>query len=92
MGVPALMTAGKTAPIQPFAETAKMANQVQAGGVSIAGLLGVVFVTLKLCGVISWSWWLVTMPFWLGPALGILFVIVMLSWLGIQHARGVDLK
>lgn len=69
-----------------------MANQVQAGGVSIAGLLGVVFVTLKLCGVISWSWWLVTMPFWLGPALGILFVIVMLSWLGIQHARGVDLK
>jgi hypothetical protein len=27
-------------------------------------LLGVVFVTLKLTGVIDWSWWYVTLPFW----------------------------
>lgn len=33
-------------------------------GIGIPGLLGVVFVTLKLCGVIDWSWWLVTLPFW----------------------------
>ena len=39
-----------------------------APGVSAVGLLGVVFVTLKLCGVIGWSWWWVTCPFWGPPA------------------------
>lgn len=33
------------------------------------GLLGVVFVTLKLIGIINWSWWWVTLPFWGGLAL-----------------------
>jgi len=32
----------------------------------IAGVLGVVFVTLKLTGHIDWSWVYVTMPFWIG--------------------------
>ena len=35
----------------------------------ILGLLGIVFVTLKLTGVIDWSWWWVTLPFWGGLAL-----------------------
>lgn len=30
----------------------------------LLGLLGIAFVVLKLCGVIDWSWWLVTLPFW----------------------------
>ena len=33
------------------------------------GALGVVFVTLKLTDNIDWSWWLVTMPFWIIPAI-----------------------
>jgi predicted ferric reductase len=47
------------------------------GGIGVLGLLGVVFVTLKLCGVINWSWWWVTCPFWGGMALvvGILLII-----------------
>ena len=32
--------------------------------IGISGLLGVAFVVLKLCGVINWSWWWVTAPFW----------------------------
>lgn len=36
------------------------------GGINITGLLGVVFVTLKLCEVIDWSWWWVLLPFY-GP-------------------------
>lgn len=51
-------------------------------GTPILGLLGVVFVTLKLLGitaVASWSWWWVTAPFWggLALALSILFVIAL---------------
>jgi membrane protein YdbS with pleckstrin-like domain len=34
-----------------------------------ASLLGIAFVVLKLCGVIAWSWWWVTLPFWGGIAL-----------------------
>lgn len=44
--------------------------KIISSGLSIPGLLGVVFVTLKLIGVINWSWWWVTLPFWAG--LGIL--------------------
>lgn len=34
------------------------------GGVNVFGLLGLLFVGLKLTGFIDWSWWFVTMPFW----------------------------
>jgi len=47
-----------------------------SGGTSIVGLLGVVFVTLKLCGVIDWSWWWVLAPFWGGIALVLLILVV----------------
>ena len=33
-------------------------------GIGIFGILGVVFVILKLTGYIDWSWWWVTVPFW----------------------------
>ena len=39
------------------------------GGIGVLGLLGVAFVILKLCHVITWSWWWVTLPFWGGIAL-----------------------
>ena len=47
-------------------------TEVNSSGVSILGLLGVVFVTLKLLGittVATWSWWWVTAPFWGGSPL-----------------------
>jgi len=40
-----------------------------AGSATTLGLLGVAFVVLKLTGVIDWSWWWVTLPFWGGLAL-----------------------
>ena len=43
--------------------------------ISTPGLLGVLFVGLKLTGVINWSWWWVTLPFW--GALAIAGVIIL---------------
>ena len=43
-------------------------NSVNFDGLLI-GLLGVLFVGLKLTGFIDWSWWWVTLPFWGGLAL-----------------------
>jgi hypothetical protein len=51
-------------------------SYVSSSGISLFGLLGVVFVTLKLTHVIDWSWFYVTMPFWLLPAIGLVALII----------------
>lgn len=50
-----------------------------SSGTSIIGLLGVMFITLKLCHVIDWSWWWVTCPFWGGLTLAL--AAVGAAWL-----------
>lgn len=49
-----------------------------SGGIGVFGLLGVAFVVLKLLGVINWSWWLVTMPFWGGLVLALIIILLLL--------------
>jgi len=44
------------------------------GGIGVLFPLGILFVVLKLMGIIDWSWWLVTLPFWAG--LAIVFIIL----------------
>lgn len=39
------------------------------GGMGLGSVLLVVFVVLKLCGVIAWSWWWVLSPLWIGLAI-----------------------
>jgi len=50
--------------------------EAQSGGIGLLGVLGVAFVVLKLCGVIAWSWWWVTAPFWGGVALALAILVV----------------
>ncbi len=45
------------------------------------GLLATVFVVLKLCGVIDWSWWWVLSPMWMTLAAGGLFALVLVWWI-----------
>lgn len=54
-------------------------SNASSGGICVFGLLGIVFVVLKLLGITAvaeWSWWWVTLPFWFGIAmvLGILAI------------------
>ena len=46
------------------------------GGTSTLTILQVVFIVLKLCGLIDWSWWAVLIPFWIGLALIVLIIAV----------------
>ena len=46
-------------------------NNSEKGGTSALFLLFLVFLILKLTGTITWSWWFVTMPLWIGFALGV---------------------
>lgn len=47
-----------------------------SSGIGAGGLLGVSFVVLKLTHVIDWSWWWVTLPFWIGIPIALVILIV----------------
>lgn len=47
-----------------------------SGSIGFAGLLTLIFITLKLTGVIAWSWWWVLSPLWLSLASGITVLIL----------------
>ena len=46
-----------------------------SGGLSFLSLLAILFIGLKLGGLISWSWWWVLCPIWGGAVVGILLII-----------------
>jgi len=50
---------------------------------SIAGALLVVFIVLKLTGVITWSWLWVLAPFWIPLAIVVLLFVVWIVTIGI---------
>lgn len=57
-------------------------NSASSGGIGLGGALFLIFLVLKLVGVITWSWWWVTSPLWI-PIL-IVIVIGVLLFLGMR--------
>lgn len=54
-------------------------NTSSSGGIGFGGLLTIVFIVLKLTGVVAWSWWWVLAPLWIPLALvGVILLIVAL--------------
>lgn len=54
-------------------------NTTVSGGIGFTGLLTIVFIMLKLCGVINWSWIWVFSPMWISAALCIaIFVFIVM--------------
>jgi hypothetical protein len=47
------------------------------GGLGLAGVLTVVFVVLKLTGLIAWSWWWVLAPLWITISAGLLVLLIV---------------
>lgn len=70
-------------------------SSAASGGIGFFGLLGLLFIALKLfevTAVATWPWWLVLLPIWIGPAifLCILAVIGLLYgilWLGTKVSK-----
>jgi len=48
-----------------------------SSGIGFVGALQIVFIVLKLCGVIDWSWGWVLAPIWISTALVILLIIIV---------------
>lgn len=57
-------------------------NRAAGGGVTIISLLQMVFIILKLCRVINWSWPVVLIPLWI--QLGV-WAIVGIIWIIIAY-------
>ena len=47
-----------------------------SGGIGFAGLLTVVFITLKLVDKITWSWWWVLSPLWISVSIVIFILLI----------------
>lgn len=54
-------------------------KEVKIGNTWFAPVLGLIFITLKLTGVIAWSWWWVLSPFWIPVALAVVIFIVIMA-------------
>lgn len=52
-------------------------NGGAAGGTGFAGLLQILFIALKLCGVIDWSWWWVLAPLWISFGIVIIIIVII---------------
>ena len=49
-----------------------------SSGISFSGVLTIVFIVLKLTGVISWSWLWVLSPIWISLAIAMIMIVVAL--------------
>jgi len=55
-----------------------MANNAGNTGTGILGTLFIIFLVLKICKVINWSWWWITAPLWGYVAIVVVFVLIIL--------------
>jgi hypothetical protein len=58
-----------------------------SNGLPIGAIVFVVLLTLKLSGVIDWSWWLITLPLWWWIPFILLVVIFALVVVAFEEIR-----
>lgn len=59
-----------------------MSNQTKtttSTGMSLLGVLQIIFIVLKLCNLIAWSWWAVLIPLWIELAFMVLAIFIILK-------------
>lgn len=57
-----------------------MSQSSDNGGITFACLLAILFITLKLVGVIGWSWWWVLAPIWIPLGFVVLVCLIVLFY------------
>lgn len=58
-----------------------------SSGLSIAAVLTIIFVVLKLVGVITWSWWWVLSPLIIDIVVSIIIVVCVGAYLARKEQR-----
>ena len=62
-----------------------MSNNNSGGGITFLGLLQILFITLKLCKVIAWSWLWVLTPIWIPILIAVVGIGCVFSYLAIKE-------
>jgi membrane protein YdbS with pleckstrin-like domain len=66
-------------------------NTSSSSGLGFFSVLTIVFVVLKLVGVINWSWWWVLSPTWIGIALWLIVLVIYVACITCKGKRyGID--
>ena len=53
-------------------------KEVTVKTINFTSLLLLAFIVLKLCNVITWSWWWVLSPIWIPIAISVVFIGLIL--------------
>jgi hypothetical protein len=56
-----------------------MTTKTSSSGLSFTGALTILFIGLKLCNVIHWSWWWVLSPIWISFSLVLFILAIVLT-------------
>ena len=69
-------------------------NSSSSGGLGLGSVLTIVFVVLKLVGVIDWSWWWVLSPLWISALLTLLVIVGVVIYFAYEekHDYGIYTK
>jgi hypothetical protein len=54
-----------------------MGKNNKSDSISIGTVLFLIFLTLKLAGVVNWSWWWVTSPLWILSVLALVMIVFL---------------
>lgn len=57
------------------------------GGIGFVGILTIAFIILKLCGVITWSWYWVLSPIWITAILSVTILVFICILAGIKEQK-----
>ena len=52
-------------------------NKNVSSGMGLGSVLTVIFIVLKLCGLIDWSWWWVLSPVWISIGLALVIILIV---------------
>lgn len=66
----------------------------KSGGIGVVSVLTIVFIVLKLCGVINWSWVWVLSPIWITVSfiVAILIIIAIIVTIHMWYLKLLDKK
>jgi hypothetical protein len=63
-------------------------NKNYSTGIGFTGLLTIVFIALKLIGIINWSWLWVLSPIWINVVVVVLILVIAYVCIVIKETKG----
>ena len=53
-----------------------MSSENNGSGIGFLGVLQIIFIVLKLCNVLQWSWWMVFIPAYISAGLTVILIVL----------------